>query len=336
MSIYPKRSHYWSAIALSTVILYPFLRRFIQPIYFKNNKGENKGRTVIITGATGNLGFAMSMYFAKRKYRVIMACRDMDLCKVRRREIVLRTGYKEVACRHLELEDLDSVNKFVANINKTEPRIDVLVNNAAVKHEPNKTITKLGIERTYMVNYVAPFILSMLLLDKLIETSRKTQDARIINVIGSPRKSWLKALDLNDINFEERPYAAKEAYRQSKLALAYFTILLDKYCADKGEHVYVYGWNPIFKLWHDSLPRHVFGAFETACSMVKMWTHAEPELATQSVIALADDDEYKNRSESGELYSWGMYSFGWGVARKDDELAAKKVWNHTLEMLSKK
>lgn len=258
-----------------------------------------------------------------------MACRDVDKCRMIRRELVLLTESKNMVCRHLDLEDVDSINKFVADISKTEPHIDVLINNAAIKGSSERQITKYGIERQYFVNFLAPFLLTFRLLDKLNETAKLTKDGRIVNVIGTPKKYW--DVNLDDINFDKRQYDSKTAYQQSKLALAYFTILLDKYNKENGNNIYVYGTSPCFRRVQPAL--RLFKGFRMGPkALYESFVYPSPSQASSTAFFLAIDPDSADRKWSGRLYTYFLSSFGWNGVDKD-EIKAKMVWNDAIQTL---
>nr|CAD7445380.1 unnamed protein product [Timema bartmani] len=88
------------------------------------------GKTVIITGANTGIGKETALDLARRGARVILACRDMDKTNQACREIISKTGNKEVIGHHIDLSSLQSVRDFARVILTTESRLDVLVNNA--------------------------------------------------------------------------------------------------------------------------------------------------------------------------------------------------------------
>lgn len=326
------RKLFWIATLGSTAICYPMIMRCIQPRYLAEK--ERPDRTAIVTGATGNLGGPITYHLARRKLRVIMACRDMDKCKSLRREIVLHTNNKGVVCRHIDLEDIDSINKFADEIIKNEPHIDILINNAAIKHTNKRELTKYGIEKHLFVNFLAPYLLTFRLLDKLTESASLTRSSRIINVIGNPKKDW--NFDLEDANFEKRPFNSKTAYNQSKLALAYFTILLEKFNRERKNRIYVFGTSPSTNRIGESFKRPI-GLKEEFKSAIGQWYYYHPERVIGSVIKCALDRDIVKRG-SGKLYNYFLSSIGfkgaWGVAA-ENETKAKLVWNMAADLLLK-
>lgn len=82
-------------------------------------------------------------------------------------DIVASTGNNMVEVRHLDLSSLDSVRRFASNINNTEPRLDVLINNAGAAGFKNK-ITADNLQLGMQVNHFGPFLLTCLLLGKTL------------------------------------------------------------------------------------------------------------------------------------------------------------------------
>lgn len=316
-------------ILASGAMCWPLIKAVALPGYPRNVIDEN--RTIIITGATGNHGKTLVTQLAYRKCRLILPCRDIDKCKALRREIVMKTGSHNILCRHMDLEDIDSMNRFCDEVIEKEPHIDVLINNAAIKQLKQKELTKYGIERMYFVNFLAPYFLTLKLKDKLLESSMKTHDSRVINVIGKPKKSWIYHID--DINFEKRTYSSEKAYQQSKLALAYFTITLEKICKENMQDLYAFGSNPIFK--SDSIAESFLrpiGILEQTMRLVEAYTKFPAEKVVQPVIKCALHPGLNNRLESGWLYGFLLEPWGWGKVCKN-ETFGKLVWNNAAELL---
>lgn len=315
-----------TALFISPVIIMTWVPEYKGP--FEGQK-EFQDRTVVVTGATGNIGTSIALQYARRKFRVIMACRDMERCKLLRRELVLVTRNNAIACRHLDLEDVDSINKFADDIIKNETHLNVLIHNAAIKELKERELTKYGIERMYFVNFLAPFILTFKLLDKLEKTAEYAGDARIINILGKPKRG--SKVVTSDINFDKRKYTSKAAYQQSKLALAYFTILLERYMKDKGNNIYVYGASPCMK---KVLPSafHSVSVGEHLDGLRKSYYSATGLQASSTAAYCGIDHKIADRTRSGKLYSYFIAPWGWGVAGKD-ETKAKHVWNHAYRLV---
>lgn len=288
---------------------------------------KNTNRTVIVTGASGNIGAELSYFFALKKFRVIMACRDLDKCKSVRRQIVLETANRSIACRKLDLEDIDSINAFADEMIETEPHIDVLINNAAVKDVKTKEMTKYGVEKNYFVNFVGPFLLTLRLMPKLEESARITHDSRVVNVTGYPKKSW--DVDLEDINFDKRKYTSKAAYRQSKTALAYFTVILNEFNRDKKNSVYIFGADPIYKRIADSRARNTSAVKDFQMTLAAYYSLI-PGLAIGSMVRAT----VTRQDSSGQVFSFFGHPWDWRKKPPlDNTVKGQYVWNSAAKIL---
>ena len=106
-------------------------------------------------------------------------------------------------------------------------RLDVLVNNAGLATR-RREVTEDGIERTFAVNHLGPFLLTNLLLDLLV----KSAPARIVNVASS--EHYDATMDLADLGFERGGWGTVKAYRRSKLGNVLFTRALANRLEGKG------------------------------------------------------------------------------------------------------
>lgn len=113
--------------------------------------------------------------------RVIMACRNIEKARETAQEINVackdKTNLGEVVVEQLDLSSFKSVRKFAEKILETEDKINLLVNNAGVMMCPFST-TEDGFEMQFGTNHLGHFLLTLLLLPKIIRSA----PARIVNV----------------------------------------------------------------------------------------------------------------------------------------------------------
>ena len=203
------------------------LRRISQPPVVKKpltSKAVLKGKTVIITGANTGMGKQTALELAKRKARVIIACRNKETGEKALHEISRATRNDQVVYRPLDLASLSSIRDFAASVLREESHIDLLVNNAGVFMMPLRR-SQDGVEMHLAVNYLGHFLLTQLLLDRL----KEAPSARVVNVAADV-PSWLANIDFEDIN-SERSYNRVRAVVQSKtcviLATRHLSTLLE-------------------------------------------------------------------------------------------------------------
>ncbi|XP_011339708.1 retinol dehydrogenase 13 isoform X2 [Ooceraea biroi] len=172
-------------------------------------------KIVIVTGANTGIGKQIAFDLARRKARVVLACRDMQKCEQARRHIVLDTKNKYVYCRECDLASQESIRKFVEQFKNESSKLHILINNAGVMRCP-KSYTKEGIEMQLGVNHMGHFLLTNLLLDVL----KASAPARIVNLTSTAHRRG--QINMKDLNLDE-DYDPGRAYAQSKLANLLFT-----------------------------------------------------------------------------------------------------------------
>lgn len=109
------------------------------------------------------MGFQTAITLASRGARIILADK-VDGAKAKK-IIIEKTHNANIVTKHLDLASLTSVRKFAKDINATEDRLDVLINNAGVGSVGNK-YTDDGLHPTMQVNHLGPFLLTHLLTGK--------------------------------------------------------------------------------------------------------------------------------------------------------------------------
>ena len=181
-----------------------------------SSKRELHGKTVIITGGNTGIGKETAIDLAKRGAKVIIACRSMERGSKALKEIQEGSGSVNVHLKVLDLASLKSVCLFADEVNSTEQRLDILINNAGVMMCP-KWETEDGFEMQFGTNHLGHFLLTNLLLDMI----KKSVPSRIVTV-SSMAHSWAKGINFEDIN-SEKSYKPAIAYCQSKLANILFT-----------------------------------------------------------------------------------------------------------------
>ncbi len=175
------------------------------------------GKTVIITGGNSGIGLETGVALAKAGASVVITARDPGRGKRAVEDIKDRAGSDSVELVVFDLASLASVRSGAAELLDLCPRIDVLVNNAGLVLTERRE-TEDGYETTFAVNHLGPFLLTILLLDRIKESA----PARIVNVASTAHKGAGKGLDFDDLQNTGR-YRQMRVYAQSKLANILFT-----------------------------------------------------------------------------------------------------------------
>ncbi|XP_010496922.1 PREDICTED: short-chain dehydrogenase TIC 32, chloroplastic-like [Camelina sativa] len=186
--------------------------------------------TAIITGATSGIGAETARVLAKRGARLVLPSRSIKTAEETKARILSEFPESEIIVMHLDLSSLASVRRFVADFESLQLPLNILINNAG-KYAHKHAISEDGVEMTFATNYLGHFLLTKLLLKKMIETASLTGvQGRIVNVT-SVIHSWFSGDMLHylaDISRSYRNYDATRAYALSKLANVLHTLELSR------------------------------------------------------------------------------------------------------------
>jgi NAD(P)-dependent dehydrogenase (short-subunit alcohol dehydrogenase family) len=203
------------------------------------------GPTIVVTGATSGIGLAAARVLAADGAHVVLAVRDTA-----RGATAAGTIQGSTEVRELDLADLASVRAFADG---WHGEIDVLINNAGVAGTPAAQ-TLDGFELQLGTNHLGHFALTNLLLPQIV--------GRVVTVSSSAHKSGV--IDLDDLNWQRRPYRPFAAYSQSKLANLLFTFELQRLLERVGSDVRAIAVHP--GIAETNLNRHL-GRFARAVAV---------------------------------------------------------------------
>lgn len=175
------------------------------------------GRTVVITGGSAGIGKETACALARAGARVVVTSRSLASAEGATAAVRSRSGNPEVYAVELDLADMSSVRGAAREVLARFDRIDVLVNNAGVKLSTRR-ITLDGLEATFATNHLGHFLLTQLLLGRLVDSA----PSRIVTVSSRAHRMARAALDFDDLQ-SELAYSAMRAYARSKLANILFT-----------------------------------------------------------------------------------------------------------------
>ncbi|XP_066491608.1 dehydrogenase/reductase SDR family member 13 [Tiliqua scincoides] len=221
------------ALLLGLYVL--FYYNFLKGTRCRNETGL-RGRTVIITGGNTGIGKATALDLARRGARVILACRNKVRGECAAFDIRRESGNNEVLFMSLDLADLNSVRTFADTFLRSEPRLDILINNAGVIHTGR---SKDGFDLTFQVNQLSHFLLTHLLLDRL----KRCTPSRVLVVASSAHLSG--KIDIQNIHKPGESFLQTFlSYCNSKLA----NILTVRELANrlKGTNITCYAIDPGF------------------------------------------------------------------------------------------
>ncbi|MFO7656401.1 MAG: SDR family NAD(P)-dependent oxidoreductase [Bacteroidales bacterium] len=275
-------------------------------------------KTCIITGAGSGLGKALAKSLANKGYHLVLIDNDENSLKSVRDEIISLPDNSTVENYSVDLSLQYEIRKFCNEFNNRYRKLDLLINNAGA-NIPFRKVTAEGIEYMLAVNYLAPFLLTSLLFDKL----KLAGNAKIINIGSNGEKYAHPGFD----NLQgEKSFSSMRQYCLTKLCLLMFTYHLSKNTGFKDIAICCihpggvktrlmnhYSWHNMPKMaWHVLYP------FLKSTGK-----------AAGYVLNLID---MKATAINGKYFSKGRKAISSAVSR--DEEIASRLWHHTWTLVN--
>lgn len=287
----------------------------------------------VVTGANAGLGYETVKAAVAGGRRVVLASRDAARCENARTRLLARAPAAAVDVIPLDLGNFESVRTFAETFKGRYERLDVLVCNSGVMALPNRETTADGNERQMQVNHLGHFLLTSLLLEKMLETPG--DDKRIVNVSSVAHN--IGTFDFHNINSEGPfgyPFLGWPTYGRTKLANIMFTYELHRRLRASGiEGVSVNAVHP--GVVETELNRNL--SLDFYPQMKKMGRLISPEQGARGQIALAFDDKYKGVSgvyvsEMSDAGRPGQHEVIRSNEFSYDEEAQARLWKDSVRL----
>ncbi len=189
------------------------------------------GKTVVITGATTGIGKSTAEKVASLGARVVLACRNGKRALPVLDAIAAKHGQDNALFVELDLASLSAVRRAAQQILETDLPIHGLVNNAGLCGP--KGLTRDGFELTFGVNYLGHFLLTSLLIERLL----KSGPARVVN-LASVAHYGAHGIPFERLQRGTASLTGFPEYRISKLAMVLFTKALARRLEGTGVNTY--------------------------------------------------------------------------------------------------
>lgn len=250
----------------------------------KKSNESMRGKTCVITGTTSGIGLETLKELSKGKANIIMVCRNEQKALKVKEEMVSKYD-ASIDIVIADFNSLTEVKRAAQTILDNHPKIDVLINNIGM-HSTTKEHTKEGFELVFIVNHLASFLFTNLLLDRLKENEK----ARIIQVNSEGHR--FNGLDIKDIHWKKRIYTGLRGYGASKSAQLLTTIELDKMLKDTN--VTINAMHPGEVRTNIGLNNGKLYRWYTRNILFKVFK--SPKISAESLYYLAADKEMENVS----------------------------------------
>lgn len=274
------------------------------------------GQNIVVTGGTGGIGNATAAGLAALGARVAIVGRDRARAEAAAEDLRRRSSNDEIDVFEADLSSQAQVRRLAADLQERYPRLDALVNNVG-GFWAHRHVTEDGLELTFALNHLAPFLLTNLLVDRMIAQG----GARIVNVTSSAES--LGRIVFDDLQGSER-YSGQRAYNQSKLANVLFTYELARRLNGTGVTSNVV---------HPGVTRTAFGAedqmrlFAATGGIARPFMRS-PERGADTVVWAASSPELEGVT-GGYFHDRRPKR---SSPRSHDEATAKRLWQVSEEL----
>jgi retinol dehydrogenase 12 len=269
-------------------------------------------RVAMVTGANTGIGRATTLELARRGFEVVLAGRSPERIANAADAIRAATGSDHVATLVLDLASFASIRRAAATFLASGRPLHLLINNAGVAG--GRGLTADGFELAFGVNHLGHFLLTDLLIDRVVESA----PARIINV-SSRGHYRARGVDFEAVTRRTRSLTGVPEYRTSKLANVLFTRELAR--RHRPASVSAYALDP------GLVATDVWRRIPSPIRALVTRSMASPEVGAQTTLRLATSPDVAN--ESGGYYVDRLLREPNPLAR--DEALAQELWRRSAQ-----
>ncbi len=169
----------------------------------------------LVTGGNSGIGKSVALGLAKMGATVVVVSRNKEKGETAVTDLVEKSGNKNVELIQADMSSQNSIHQLVDEFRARHEKLHLLINNAGV-YLTKRSETEEGLESTFAVNHLGPFLLTSLLVD-ILKTSAPS---RIVNVTSDAHKG--ARINFDDLQGEKK-FSGWQAYGQSKLAMILYT-----------------------------------------------------------------------------------------------------------------
>lgn len=273
-----------------------------------------QNKTVVITGATSGIGEVAAERLAGMGARVVAVARDpakADALLGRLKAIAPDRPHRGLIA---DLSRLSEMKRVAGEIAASEPRVDVLMNNAGAIFA-NRCLTEDGLERTFALNHMSYFVMTLMLRERLLASV----PARIVNTASDAHRAG--RLYIDDLQVERRRYKPFTVYGTSKLCNILFTRELAKRFVGTGVSANCAHPGFVATRFGDQAG----GLYTTGIRIAKSIAAITPEKGAERIVQLAVSPDLAHTS--GYYFEKGKIARP--SAQASDDTLARRLWEES-------
>ncbi|XP_072388407.1 retinol dehydrogenase 13-like [Diabrotica undecimpunctata] len=278
------------------------------------------GKTAIVTGGSLGIGHETALSLLSRGCRVIIA--DRIITEDIKKSIINETKSSNFVLEYVDFASFKSVRDFVEKLNKTEEKIDILINNVGIGR-CDGTLTEDGLNRVMQINYYSPFLLTHLLIDLL----KKSEEPKILftsSLLSFSHELLVENVTEDNIIISNRI----TTYFTSKFC----TVVASDIFAKKlrKHNIKCNSYHPgavktnIFNESRKYMTLNVLDIITTFLGELMIFVSGQtPKDASQTAVNIVVSEEYKN--VTGEFI--GIFLPSLKPRGSHNKIFCKKIWN---------
>jgi len=275
------------------------------------------GKVVVITGATSGIGLVAAEVLAEMGARIVLVARDPSRAKEALESLLDLAPQVTHTVHYADLSRIAEMKRVAGEIAATEPRIDVLINNAGALFG-TRQVTPDGLEKTFAVNHMAYFVVTLGLAERL----QGTAGARVVNTSSDAHKH--RRIDFDDLQSARR-YRGFPVYGKSKLCNILFTRELARRWRGAGVTANCLHPGFVATRFGDGSG----GFFERVVGVAKHFA-ITPAKGAETIVHLASSDTVANVS-GGYFYKCREAE---PTREAQDDEAARRLWDESERLAS--
>jgi NAD(P)-dependent dehydrogenase (short-subunit alcohol dehydrogenase family) len=277
-----------------------------------------KGKTIVATGATSGIGEAGVLELAGTGARIVLVARDQSRADATMRKLEAKAPGLGHRVHLADLSSMAETRRVGSTIAASEPRIDVLINNAGAMFGARR-VTPEGLEQTFALNHMSYFTLTEALRERLVASA----PARIVSTASAAHQG--ASLDFDDLQ-SASGYSGFKVYGRSKLANILFTRELARRLAGTGVTANCLHPGVVATRFGDSS-----GGWAGRLIPLLRPFFLSPEKGADTIVYLASSPEVEKTS--GEYFVKRKIAERSAAAR--DDAAAKRLWEASQKLASR-
>ena len=276
-------------------------------------------KCIVVTGANSGIGYYTALNLSKLNHNVVMVCRNEEKAQIAKSKILKEVPQAKIDVVIGDLSSIKKVTDLAYEIEKKYPTIDVIIHNAGIWPQ-KRELNEDGLEFSFMVNYLAVFILTKRLLIQLLNST----DPRIV----------LVSADLygnGEFDIDVTPYGKKfsriRTYADSKLCgLLFMKKFQEELTSEEKNKLLINAIHPGVFRTNLGITPSVLGKIIKGVKII----FPSSKKSTKGIINLAVSPDKDTIGTGNYYFKLKRKEFNKKVEDRENQ---EKLWNFSIKMI---